>query len=94
MLKGLKRNRHPHVLDRCFGRADGPPNRIIQGLIRAGAPLEAFCYNPADHAGGGEVLRLGANHNQIQWDQPHEGNLFDHLYARRAFQRTLQAIAS
>lgn len=24
---------------------------------------------------------------QISWDQPHEGNLFDHLYARRAFQR-------
>ena len=23
---------------------------------------------------------------QIPWDQPHEGNLFDHLYARRAFQ--------
>jgi acyl-CoA reductase-like NAD-dependent aldehyde dehydrogenase len=23
---------------------------------------------------------------QISWDQPHEGNLFDHLYARRAFQ--------
>ena len=23
---------------------------------------------------------------QIRWDQPHEGNLFDHLYARRAFQ--------
>lgn len=23
---------------------------------------------------------------QIAWDQPHEGNLFDHLYARRAFQ--------
>ncbi|MCC7155210.1 MAG: aldehyde dehydrogenase [Bryobacterales bacterium] len=22
----------------------------------------------------------------ISWDQPHEGNLFDHLYARRAFQ--------
>jgi hypothetical protein len=22
--------------------------------------------------------------NQIDWDQPHEGNLFDHLYARRA----------
>ncbi|HKW97631.1 MAG TPA: aldehyde dehydrogenase family protein [Bryobacteraceae bacterium] len=32
--------------------------------------------------------------NHIQWDQPHEGNLFDHLYARRAFQRTLEAIAS
>jgi hypothetical protein len=24
--------------------------------------------------------------NQISWDQPHEGNLFDHLYARRSFQ--------
>jgi hypothetical protein len=22
----------------------------------------------------------------IRWDQPHEGNLFDHLYSRRAFQ--------
>jgi acyl-CoA reductase-like NAD-dependent aldehyde dehydrogenase len=25
--------------------------------------------------------------NTIVWDQPHEGNLFEHLYARRAFQR-------
>jgi acyl-CoA reductase-like NAD-dependent aldehyde dehydrogenase len=24
--------------------------------------------------------------NQVSWDQPHEGNLFEHLYARRAFQ--------
>jgi acyl-CoA reductase-like NAD-dependent aldehyde dehydrogenase len=24
--------------------------------------------------------------NHISWDQPHEGNLFDHLYSRRAFQ--------
>ncbi|MCW5978633.1 MAG: aldehyde dehydrogenase [Bryobacteraceae bacterium] len=24
---------------------------------------------------------------RIAWDQPHEGNLFEHLYARRAFQR-------
>jgi hypothetical protein len=24
--------------------------------------------------------------SQISWDQPHEGNLFEHLYARRAFQ--------
>ena len=27
--------------------------------------------------------------NQVSWDQPHEGNLFDHLYARRAFQRAI-----
>ncbi len=25
--------------------------------------------------------------NKISWDQPHEGNLFEHLYGRRAFQR-------
>jgi len=25
--------------------------------------------------------------NTITWDQPHEGNLFEHLYGRRAFQR-------
>ncbi|HYE66465.1 MAG TPA: aldehyde dehydrogenase family protein [Pyrinomonadaceae bacterium] len=25
--------------------------------------------------------------NQVSFDQPHEGNLFEHLYARRAFQR-------
>jgi Aldehyde dehydrogenase family len=28
---------------------------------------------------------------QIAWDQPHEGNLFEHLYARRAFQRAAAA---
>jgi acyl-CoA reductase-like NAD-dependent aldehyde dehydrogenase len=27
--------------------------------------------------------------NTIAWDQPHEGNLFDHVYARRAFQRAV-----
>jgi hypothetical protein len=32
-------------------------------------------------------LNLGAiPTNHISWDQPHEGNLFDHLYSRRAFQ--------
>ena len=33
-------------------------------------------------------LNLGAiQTNTIVWDQPHEGNLFEHLYGRRAFQR-------
>lgn len=27
--------------------------------------------------------------NQVSWDQPHEGNLFDHLYGRRAFQHAI-----
>jgi len=25
--------------------------------------------------------------NEIAWDQPHEGNLFEHLYVRRSLQR-------
>ena len=33
-------------------------------------------------------LNLGAiSTNQISWDSPHEGNLFEHLYRQRAFQR-------
>ena len=27
--------------------------------------------------------------NKIVWDQPHEGNLFEHLYGRRAFQKAV-----
>ena len=33
------------------------PYRIIQALVHAGAPREVFGYYPADHAGGGEILR-------------------------------------
>jgi acyl-CoA reductase-like NAD-dependent aldehyde dehydrogenase len=33
------------------------PYRVIQALIKAGAPAEAFCYLPCDHAGAGEILR-------------------------------------
>ena len=37
-------------------------------------------------------LNLGAvPTNHVSWDQPHEGNLFEHLYARRAFQRAASA---
>ena len=31
--------------------------------------------------------------NVISWDQPHEGNLFEHLYARRSFQMAAPAAA-
>lgn len=33
------------------------PYRIIQALIKAGAPAEAFCFYPTDHTGAGEILR-------------------------------------
>jgi hypothetical protein len=32
--------------------------------------------------------------NHIQWGQPHEGSLFDHLCARRAFEGAREALAS
>jgi acyl-CoA reductase-like NAD-dependent aldehyde dehydrogenase len=32
--------------------------------------------------------------NQVAWDQPHEGNLFEHLYGRRAFQRARDLVIS
>jgi acyl-CoA reductase-like NAD-dependent aldehyde dehydrogenase len=33
------------------------PYRVIQALVRAGAPAEAFGFYPADHAGAGTILR-------------------------------------
>lgn len=33
------------------------PYRIVQAMIRAGAPKQAFSLYPADHAGGNEILR-------------------------------------
>ncbi len=33
------------------------PFRLVQAFLKAGAPPEAFGYYPADHAGGGEILR-------------------------------------
>ena len=33
------------------------PYRIIQALIKAGAPREAFSFYPADHGGAAEILR-------------------------------------
>jgi hypothetical protein len=31
---------------------------------------------------------------KISWDQPHEGNLFEHLYARRAFHRAVAMLST
>ena len=41
-----------------------------------------------------ERLNLGAfPTNRVQWEQPHEGNLFEFLYRRRAIQGNLEALA-
>jgi acyl-CoA reductase-like NAD-dependent aldehyde dehydrogenase len=33
------------------------PFRVIQALVKAGAPSDAFSFYPTDHAGAGEILR-------------------------------------
>ena len=57
---------------------------LVVSLISANESLrDRFVRSP--HV---DRLNLGAiPTNQIGWDQPHEGNLFDHLYGRRAIQR-------
>jgi hypothetical protein len=53
---------------------------------------EPFVEISQANAGRLNIGPIATNH--IQWDQPHEGNQFDHLYARRAFQRAREAMAS
>jgi acyl-CoA reductase-like NAD-dependent aldehyde dehydrogenase len=58
------------------------PSLVVTAITRDRKLVERLLSSP-------EVgrLNLGAiPTHRISWDQPHEGNLFDHLYARRAFQ--------
>jgi acyl-CoA reductase-like NAD-dependent aldehyde dehydrogenase len=68
------------------------PQRDIPEILGPTLVLTAITNDPAlkarclrtPHVGR---LNFGAiQTNRIVWDQPHEGNLFDHLYSRRAFQ--------
>lgn len=69
-----------------------PPAKLVKAM---GATLVATAIT-ADAALTRDLLatpcidrlNLGAiPTNQISWDSPHEGNLFEHLYRHRAFQR-------
>jgi hypothetical protein len=44
------------------------PYRLIQSLIAAGCPAEAFCFYPTDHEGSNEILR-GCGHALVFGDQ-------------------------
>jgi hypothetical protein len=58
------------------------PTLVVSAITRNPALINRLLASP--HVGR---LNIGAvPTNVISWDQPHEGNLFDHLYARRAFQ--------
>ena len=56
---------------------------VVSAITRAPANVEALTRSK--HVGR---LNLGPTPTpSVRWDQPHEGNLFDFLFARRAVQR-------
>ena len=56
---------------------------VVTALTRDPALIDRLLRSPLV-----DRLNVGAiPTNQISWDQPHEGNLFEHLYARRSFQQ-------
>jgi len=58
------------------------PSLVVTAITGERGLIERLLSSP--HVGR---LNLGGIPTcKISWDQPHEGNLFDHLYARRAFQ--------
>lgn len=63
------------------------PERIGTTLIASVITNEREFARRLMAAGNVDRLNLGAIPTwQISWDQPHEGNLFEHLYRQRAFQ--------
>ena len=58
------------------------PSLVVTAITNDRNLIQSLVYSP-----NVDRLNVGAvPTNQISWDQPHEGNLFEHLYARRAFQ--------
>ncbi len=59
------------------------PSLVVTAITEDEELIERLIASPlVDRLNVGPVSTM-----QIAWDQPHEGNLFEHLYARRAFQR-------
>lgn len=61
------------------------PSLVVTAITRDPELVQRLISSPnVDRLNVGPVPT-----NQVNWDQPHEGNLFEHLYARRAFQRAV-----
>ncbi|MCW5971467.1 MAG: aldehyde dehydrogenase family protein [Blastocatellales bacterium] len=59
------------------------PSLVVTAITEDEALINRLIASPhVDRLNIGPIPTM-----QIAWDQPHEGNLFEHLYARRAFQR-------
>jgi hypothetical protein len=72
----------PGELPGCLG-----PTLALAAITEDADLLSRLLRSPLVHR-----VNLGAVPTSVvAWDQPHEGNLFDHLYARRALQRAAPA---
>ena len=61
---------------------------VVTALTRDRACIDRLLASPLV-----DRLNVGAiQTNKISWDQPHEGNLFEHLYARRSFQHAADSV--
>jgi acyl-CoA reductase-like NAD-dependent aldehyde dehydrogenase len=61
------------------------PSLVVTAITEDDQLIDSLVTSP-----NVDRLNIGAvPTGQISWDQPHEGNLFEHLYARRAFQRAV-----
>ena len=72
----------PHEIPAALG-----PSLVVTAITTNSRLINKLVSSP-----NVDRLNLGpVPTNQISWDQPHEGNLFEHLYARRAFHRLLES---
>ena len=65
-----------------------PPSLVVTAITKDPQLIQTLVASP--HV---DRLNIGATPtNQVSWDQPHEGNLFEHLYGRRAFQHAVAGL--
>ena len=58
------------------------PSLVVTAITRDKRFIETLMASPdVDRLNVGAIPTY-----QLSWDQPHEGNLFEHLYRQRAFQ--------
>jgi Aldehyde dehydrogenase family len=72
-------------VDQSEIRAQLGPTLVVTAITKDPKLIQSLISSPRI-----DRLNVGAlPTNQVSWDQPHEGNLFEHLYARRAFQQAV-----
>ena len=76
-------------------RQDELPERLGQSLVVTAITADDRLIGRLVGSPLVDRLNLGAvPTNQVSWDEPHEGNLFEHLYSRRAFQKAAVSAVS